>query len=160
MDLLLAGIDFGRPSNQCRSKHSLLLVGIKKYLHYKQMQCSHGCMFRYCKVVSEISSHLFYVEGWGVGVSWKACLFFKERITIVQHSLACEVPLRCECSCMLRNQCCWEKAMVAIPRNWIGFMFNCKVKLKKMKQSFTTLQWKLGNSLSFLDFKFGKTALI
>lgn len=97
------------------------------------MQCSHGCMFRYCKVASEISSHLFYVEDWGVGVSRKAFFFPQGEDYNCLACHTCKIPLRCECSCMLRNQCCWEKAVVAITRNGIGFMFNCKVKLKKMK---------------------------
>lgn len=44
--------------------------------------------------------------------------------------------------------------------NWIGYMFSCKVKLVKIKLSFTSLHWKLGHSLPFLGFKCGMTILV
>lgn len=95
---------------------------------------------------------LFYFEGWGVAVSRKAFVFPRKGLRSMVHP--CEVPFRCVCHCIVWNQCCREKAILALPWNWVGFMFGCRVKIKKIKVSFTTLYWKLGHSLPFLGFEF------
>lgn len=104
-----------------------------------------------------------FVSCWGLGYRGEQesfCLVSRRRWRYFSVVHPCEVPHRCRCYCVLSNQCYREKAFIVMPWNWIRFMFNCKVKLKKMRLSLTTLQWKFDHSLPSLDFKFGRTVLI
>lgn len=92
-------------------------------------------------------------------MSRDALFIFKEKVKIFQH----HSPMRtlgASVYHIVSNQCCREEAVIVMPCNWVGFTFNCRIKHKKTKLSFTALQWKLGHSLTFLDFKFGRTTLL
>ena len=91
---------------------------------------------------------LFYFEVWGVVWAGKLLFFSVKGLQSLIHP--CTVPFRYVCHCVVWSQCCREKAILAVSRNWAGFMFSCRVKLKKIKFLFTALYWKRGHSLPFL----------
>lgn len=60
------------------------------------------------------------------------------------------------CSCLSCDRCFRDRAVLAVPGNWVGFMFNCKIKVKEIKLAFISLHGKPGHSLPFLGFDLEK----